>query len=61
MVSYLALFGWNNGTNNKIFMHNELIKAFDVNRIVKNPGIFDIDKLRWLNLQHLKRIGMEHG
>ena len=59
MVNYLALLGWNDGTDNEIFTRDELIEAFDVNRIVKSPSVFDMDKLRWVNSQHLKRMGVE--
>lgn len=54
MINYLALLGWNDGTDNEIFTRNELIEAFDVNRVVKSPSIFDMDKLKWINQQHLK-------
>ena len=59
MVNYLALLGWNDGTDNEIFTRDELVEAFDVNRIVKSPSVFDMDKLRWVNSQHLKRMGVE--
>ena len=59
MVNYLALLGWNDGTDNEIFTRDELIEAFDVGRIVKSPSVFDMDKLRWVNSQHLKRMGVE--
>jgi len=54
MINYLALLGWNDGTDNEIFTRDELIDAFDVDRVVKSPSIFDMDKLRWVNSQHLK-------
>jgi len=54
MINYLALLGWNDGTDNEIFTRDELIEAFDVDRVVKSPSIFDMDKLNWINSQHLK-------
>jgi len=59
MINYLALLGWNDGTENEIFSRNELVEAFDVNRVVKSPSIFDMDKLRWINQQHLKTKSIE--
>jgi glutamyl-tRNA synthetase len=59
MINYLALLGWNDGTDNEIFTRDELIDAFDVNRVVKSPSIFDMDKLKWINSQHLKRMSVE--
>lgn len=54
MINYLALLGWNDGTDNEIFTREELIDAFDVDRVVKSPSIFDMSKLKWVNSQHLK-------
>ena len=59
MINYLALLGWNDGTDNEIFTRDELIEAFDINRIVKSPSVFDMDKLKWVNSQHLKRLPVE--
>lgn len=55
MINYLALLGWNDGTENEIFTREELIDAFDLDRVVKSPSVFDVEKLRWINSQHLKR------
>jgi glutamyl-tRNA synthetase len=59
MINYLALLGWNDGTDNEIFTRDELIEAFDIDRIVKSPSVFDMDKLKWVNSQHLKRMEVE--
>ena len=59
MINYLALLGWNDGTDNEIFTREELIEAFDVDRVVKSPSIFDMSKLRWVNSQHLKLMSVE--
>lgn len=59
MINYLALLGWNDGTDNEIFTRDELIEAFDVDRVVKSPSIFDMDKLKWINSQHLKMMEVE--
>jgi len=59
MVNYLSLLGWNDGTDNEIFSRDELIDSFEVSRVVKSPSIFDMDKLRWVNSQHLKMMPIE--
>ncbi|GAX13173.1 glutamyl-tRNA synthetase [Fistulifera solaris] len=58
MINYLALLGWNDGTDNEIFTREELIDAFDLNRVVKSPSVFDIEKLKWVNGQHLKMMSV---
>lgn len=59
MMNYLANLGWNDGTPKEIYTPEELVGAFDLSRIVKTPAMFDMDKLRWVNGQHLKTIPRE--
>jgi glutamyl-tRNA synthetase len=59
MINYLALLGWNDGTDNEIFTREELIEAFELERVVKSPSVFDMAKLRWINAQHLKAMNVE--
>lgn len=56
MMNYLANLGFNDGTPKEIYSPEELVSAFDLSRIVKTPAMFDMDKLRWINGQHLKKI-----
>lgn len=56
MMNYLANLGWNDGTNKEIYKPEELVKAFSLDRVVKSSAVFDMDKLRWVNQQHLKTI-----
>lgn len=58
MINYLALLGWNDGTDNEIFTREDLIDAFDLKRVVKSPSVFDMEKLRWVNAQHMKVLPM---
>jgi len=59
MINYLALLGWNDGTDNEIFTRDELIDAFEIGRVVKSPSIFDMEKLRWVNQQHMKMVSLQ--
>lgn len=59
MLNFLALLGWNPGTAQEIFMPEELIKAFSLERIQKSSGIFNVEKLNWINKEHLKLLSPE--
>ncbi len=59
MVNYLALLGWNPGTEQEIFTMEELIQAFSLEKIQKGGAIFDEKKLQWINRQHLSRLSPE--
>lgn len=59
MVNYLATLGWNDGTEQEIYSVEELIDRFDIRRITKSPAMFDGDKLRFINGQHLRKLPRE--
>ena len=56
VVNFLALLGWNPGTDQELFTLDELAQAFDVGRIGKSGVQFSMDKLEWFNGQHLRRL-----
>ena len=55
-LNYLALLGWNPGTDQEIFSLDELIQVFDLSKIHKGGAIFDENKLEWVNKEHIKRL-----
>lgn len=59
IVNYLALLGWNPGTDQEIFTMGELIEQFDLSKIQKGGAIFDEKKLDWINKEHIKRLPLE--
>ena len=56
VVNYLALLGWNPGGEQEIFSMQEMVEAFDIGHVQKAGAIFDIEKLKWFNRQHLLRM-----
>lgn len=59
MVNFLALLGWNPGTEKEIFSMEELLKEFDINKIQKAGAIFNIEKLNWINSRYIKKMDTE--
>ncbi|MFC7774863.1 glutamate--tRNA ligase [Flavobacterium sp. GCM10027622] len=55
VVNFLALLGWNDGTEQEIFSLNELIQKFDLNRVNKSGAKFDPEKNKWFNHQYLQK------
>ncbi|SEJ61925.1 glutamyl-tRNA synthetase [Dyadobacter koreensis] len=53
-ANFLALLGWNAGTEQEIFSMDEMIKAFSFDRVHKAGARFDIQKANWFNQQYLK-------
>ena len=56
ILNYIALLGWNPGTEQEFFTKADLIEKFDIARIGKAPAMFDEVKLSWLNGQHIKAL-----
>ena len=59
VLNYIALLGWNPGTNQEVFTRAELINAFDVSGVSKSPALFDPLKLRWMNGEYIKALPFE--
>ncbi|MBU0942801.1 MAG: glutamate--tRNA ligase [Flavobacteriaceae bacterium] len=53
VVNFLALLGWNDGTEKELFTLEELSASFDLNRVHKSGAKFDPEKNKWFNHQYL--------
>ncbi len=56
LLNFLALLGWNPGTEQELFSLNELIEAFSLERVQKAGAVFDLQKLDWLQGQWMRKI-----
>ncbi|WP_298224163.1 glutamate--tRNA ligase [Flavobacterium sp.] len=55
VINFLALLGWNDGTDKELFSLDELVEAFDLNRVHKSGAKFDPEKNKWFNHQYLQK------
>ena len=55
VINFLALLGWNDGTDQEIFSLDELVEKFDLNRVHKAGAKFDPEKNKWFNHQYLQK------
>ena len=53
LVNFLARLGWSHG-DQEVFSRTELVHAFSLENVGKSPGVFNLEKLDWLNSQYLK-------
>jgi len=58
LLNYLARLGWAYG-DQEVFSRQELIDKFDLKNVGKSAGIFDMDKLLWLNGHYMKTLPAE--
>ncbi|MBM7615328.1 glutamate--tRNA ligase [Alkaliphilus hydrothermalis] len=54
LVNYIALVGWSPEDNQEIFSMKELEEKFSLERVSKSGGVFDVNKLNWVNAHYIK-------
>ena len=59
LINFLALLGWNPGTDQELFTRDELINEFALDRINKAGAKFDIEKAKWFNQQYIRKMDPE--
>src|SRR4051794_35220464 len=59
VINYLALLGWGYDDSTTFFTRDELIERFSLERVSKNPAVFDEAKLRWMNGHYLRELSVD--
>lgn len=59
ILNYLALLGWNPGTEQEILSKDDLLRQFDISKVQKGGAIFNEEKLRWVNKEYMKLLPLE--
>ncbi|HEX4760628.1 MAG TPA: glutamate--tRNA ligase [Thermoleophilaceae bacterium] len=57
--NYIALLGWGLDETTTFLSTPELIEAFSLERVSRNPAVFDEQKLRWMNGRYLRELPLE--
>ena len=55
LVNFVALLGWNAGDDKEFYYMDDLINNFSLERVNKAGAVFDLQKLNWLNAEHLRK------
>lgn len=55
LINFVALLGWNAGDDQEFYYLNELIEKFSLERVNKAGAVFDLQKLNWLNAEHIRK------
>jgi glutamyl-tRNA synthetase len=56
LLNFLALLGWNDGTEQELFSIEELIKKFSIDRLNTSPAVFDPKRLDWMNGHYIREL-----
>lgn len=55
LINFVALLGWNAGDDKEFYYIDELIEKFSLERVNKAGAVFDLQKLNWLNAEHIRK------
>jgi glutamyl-tRNA synthetase len=53
LMNYLVRLGWSHG-DDEIFSREEMIQKFDIGNVGRSAGVFNTEKLLWLNAHYIK-------
>lgn len=59
LVSFIATLGWNDGTEQEVFTHDELVHKFSLNRVGRSGARFDEKRLLWVNGHFIRELTLE--
>jgi glutamyl-tRNA synthetase len=59
MRNYLAILGWSPGSDEEIVSLETMVARFDLGAVSKNPAVFDVTKLEWMNGVYIRSLGAE--
>ena len=59
LINYLALLGWNPGTEQEIFSFDELERVFSFDRVQHGGARFDWEKVNWINGEYIRALSDE--
>ena len=59
IVNFLSLLGWSPGGEEELLPVEEIIRQFSLEHVAKNPAVFDVDKLNWINQHYLRKLSDE--
>ncbi len=56
VINFLALLGWNPGTDQELFDMKGLLALFSLEKVQKSGAVFNVDKLDWLDRQYILKL-----
>ena len=59
LINYLALVGWSPDGEQESLSMDELIDQVSFEKVVKSGGVFDIDKLNWVNAHYMRSYDLD--
>lgn len=59
LINFVALMGWSPEGDQEIMSIDQIIEQFSTDRLSKSPAVFDVEKLKWMNGQHIRNYDLD--
>jgi glutamyl-tRNA synthetase len=59
IINFLALMGWNDGSEQEVYSVDELIKTFDIARVQRSGARYDDQRLQWISGHHIRNLDID--
>jgi glutamyl-tRNA synthetase len=59
LLNFILLLGWNNADDKEFYYMNEAVEKFSLDKVNKAGAVFNLEKLNWLNAEHLRKMKNE--
>jgi len=56
IINFVAMLGWNPGTDQEIFSLSELVEKFSLDKVQRGGAVFNIEKLNWFNKKYIEKL-----
>ena len=56
VFNYLGLLGWSLDDHTEIIPREDFVRHFDIDRLLKSPAVFNIEKLDWMNSEYMRQM-----
>jgi glutamyl-tRNA synthetase len=56
VFNFLALLGWSLDDHTEIISRDEFVRSFTLDRMIKSPAVFNLDKLDWINGEYMRAL-----
>ena len=60
IINFIALLGWNPKTEQEIFLMDELIEQYEIEKVNRAGAVFDLQRLDWISSQHIKKMSIDN-
>ncbi len=59
LINYVSLLGWSPADDEEIMSMDDIVNKFDFTKLSHSSAVFDVNKLKWVNAQHIRNFDID--